>query len=687
MGCNQFSAEFEPKGKEMNRRCERTWRHQAFTPITRVLTALAMVAWPHIGSAQSAPTNTVTDAAPSEVQQNRSSENAVWEAEDAFGVTVGREHLGLYQYNNVRGFSPIAAGNTRIDGLYFDPVYEPNTRIAADTTIRVGIAAQGYPFVAPTGIVDYTLRKPDTPAALSGLVSGDAWGSKSIEFDGNTPLSGSTLAVGGGAYFGRQEYNDGTHQVEANEGLELAWHPSQNIKILSFLALTHIWDQTPSPIYLTAGDTLPPPLPGRHYSGPDWAVFHQTAGVGGVIGRVRLARHLLLSVGVFHSYVSTGTILTSLRTDLEPNGSFDQIINADPPHLRKSDSGEILLAKQFGDGPFQQRVELSARMRDRREGYGGSDNVDLGTFTLDQSIMVPPATYTFRPTSSDHILQWSAGAAYQAAWRNVGEIGVNLIQTDYRKTVDQNGAAGQTIRTHPLLLSAMGALHVTKAITAYASFVQGLEDSPAAPAPATNQGEPMPATRTKQVEGGFRWEVRPGFTAVLGGFRLQKPYFNIDRNNLYSNLGTINNDGLEFSLVSAIGSNLKVVLGYIAQKPRVSGDAVTEDLIGSRPIGIPSRQIIADLDWHLPALTGVSLDISIRSQGDQAGTTDDKVLVPSRTTVNVGSRYRFKFGTHEGVFRMVLANATNVRGVVVFNSGAYTPLSSRQLMAYVTLDY
>jgi iron complex outermembrane receptor protein len=585
------------------------WQHHAPTLVARLLAALAIVAWPHLGSAQSAPTGTATDAAPSEVQQRRSSENAVWETEDAFGVTVGREQLGLYQYNNVRGFSPIAAGNTRIDGLYFDPVYKPNTRVAASTTIRVGIAAQGYPFIAPTGIVDYALRKPGTSTALSGLASGDAWGSKSIEFDASTPLSGSTLALGGGAYFGRQQYNDGTHQVEANEGLELAWHPSRNIEILPFWTQTHIWDQTPSPIYLPAGNTLPPPLPGRYYSGPDWAVFHQTAGVGGVVGRAQLARHLLLSVGIFHSYVSTETVLTSLRTHLEPNGSFDQIIHADPPHLRKSDSGEILLARQFGDGPFQQRVELSVRLRDRKEGYGGSDNVDLGTFTLDQPITVPPATYTFSPTSSDHILQWSAGSAYQAAWRNVGEIGVSLIQTNYRKSVDQSGAADQTTRTKPLLLSAMGALHVTKAITAYASFAQGLEDSPAAPAPATNQGEPMPATRTRQVEGGFRWEVRPGFTAVLGGFRLQKPYFNIDSNDLYSNLGTINNEGLEFSVAGAVGSNLKVVLGYIAQTPRVSGDAVTEGLIGSRPIGIPSRQLIAYLDWRLTEFTGDSLDI------------------------------------------------------------------------------
>src|SRR3546814_8839604 len=55
------------------------------------------------------------------LQSGRSAENAVRQAEDAFGFSVGRESLGLYSSSNVRGFSPLDAGNVRIEGLYFDP--------------------------------------------------------------------------------------------------------------------------------------------------------------------------------------------------------------------------------------------------------------------------------------------------------------------------------------------------------------------------------------------------------------------------------------------------------------------------------------------------------------------------------------------------------------------------------------
>ena len=39
--------------------------------------------------------------------------NVVSTADDAFGITLGPESLGLYNAGNVRGFSPLTAGNVR----------------------------------------------------------------------------------------------------------------------------------------------------------------------------------------------------------------------------------------------------------------------------------------------------------------------------------------------------------------------------------------------------------------------------------------------------------------------------------------------------------------------------------------------------------------------------------------------
>src|SRR3982751_722798 len=96
--------------------------------------------------------------------QDRTEDNAVTQAEDAFGFSTGRESIGIYSEGNARGFSPSAAGNVRIEGLYFDPAIGLSSIIEDSTSIKVGLSAQGYPFAAPSGIVDQILRRPEAKA-------------------------------------------------------------------------------------------------------------------------------------------------------------------------------------------------------------------------------------------------------------------------------------------------------------------------------------------------------------------------------------------------------------------------------------------------------------------------------------------------------------------------------------------
>ena len=65
----------------------------------------------------------------------RVNENPVTAAEDAFGTTVGSQTIGLYDAQDVRGFSPSHAGNLRIEGLYFDQqTYDGNNCLMSGQT-------------------------------------------------------------------------------------------------------------------------------------------------------------------------------------------------------------------------------------------------------------------------------------------------------------------------------------------------------------------------------------------------------------------------------------------------------------------------------------------------------------------------------------------------------------------------
>jgi len=152
-----------------------------------------------VGSEEEAPVSisgrlTTTD-------DGRAGENAVASAADAFGTRIGREVIGLYGPGSVRGFSPTAAGNVRLEGLYFDQQAGLTTRIQSGSRILVGVASQADPFPAPTGIVDYSLRGSGTPGT-SILVLGGPYGSYGGEVDTRFAVGGDhlTATAGFGVY-------------------------------------------------------------------------------------------------------------------------------------------------------------------------------------------------------------------------------------------------------------------------------------------------------------------------------------------------------------------------------------------------------------------------------------------------------------------------------------------------------
>ena len=113
----------------------------------------------------------------------RADENAVKAADDAFGTSVGNEKIGLYSASDVRGFSPVNAGNIRIEGLSVTEHGGFTNRIVSGSTIRVGLTAQGYPFPAPTGIADYSLRSSGNDAIFSPVIYLGPYGTAQVDLD------------------------------------------------------------------------------------------------------------------------------------------------------------------------------------------------------------------------------------------------------------------------------------------------------------------------------------------------------------------------------------------------------------------------------------------------------------------------------------------------------------------------
>ncbi len=617
---------------------------------------------------------------------SRATENAVRQAGDAFGSTVGREVIGIYNQMNVRGFSPIAAGNVRIDGLYFDPVVPPSTRISRTTTIRVGLSALGSPFPAPTGLVDFGFRRPGDTAAGSALFAVDAWGTVNGEVDAVLPVS-SRLSLGLGASVRLENGPDKTRENSFGGTLIARWQPAAGVTLIPFVSLLRQSLDDHRLSFQTASEFLPPLMPRRQRFGPDWV-----AGTGfdaniGLLGDWQVAPQWLLRAGLFRSSRNRNGQMTNLVRNLQPDRTGSQRVIVDPPLDFAAVSGEVRLTRQIDDGPRRHLVHLAVRGRSGDRRFGGSDIVELGPVQIDTPSRVPRPVFRFSTQQFDDVKQVTGGIAYEGRWLGVGEIAAGLQWTDYHKQIDLPGGGLQVTQDRLLLYNITVSANVTDGLVVYAGTVNGLEESGVAPGNAANRNEALPAIRTRQYDAGLRLSLTDQIRLVAGVFDISKPYFNLDANNRFDVLGEVVNRGVEASIAGPLTSSLSVVAGGVWLWPKVSAPGAAPGRIGNRPVGAIGQRLEFSADWRPPFVPGVSFDTRISYRSSEIATVSNSVAIPARTIVDLGGRYRFKLGDSNALLRVQVANLFDMEGYDLRGAGAYGPIPGRLTQAYLTVDF
>jgi len=616
----------------------------------------------------------------------RGSENAIRQAKDAFGFSSGKETLGLYTTSNVRGFSPVTAGNVQIDGLYFDQVFGLTNRVRESTSIRVGLSASGIPFPAPTGIVDYKLYKPGGTRTGTALVSLNSYGTVTVETDWVIPLDGDRLSVGAGVFHAMEETDDGTSNTRSIQGVSLRWAPSPSVELLPFWTRSKISDDQRAPRYITAGPYLPPPVPTRQYNGPEWATYESTGVAYGLVSDVTPTSSWRIRLGLFRSQLDNDSDYAQLFRDVQPDGSARRFLIADPPTQTGSTSGELRISKISVEGPREHIVHLSLRGRSRNAVYGGAQTIDYGPVHIHDIFDRPKPSFTFGPQSRDRVKQWTGGVAYEGRWEGVGALNVGIAKSDYRKTVALPGLSPIASQAQPWLYYGMLIGQLSSSLTVYASHTKGLEESGVAPDNAANRNEPLPAILTTQSEIGLRYALTPGLGLVAGAFELRKPYYNLNRLDHFALLGDVRNRGIELSLAGAVTPNLNVVAGAVLLDPEVTGEGVTLGRVGPRPIGLPKQTVMGNLDWRPHITPGLSFDLAVTYNSAIMATRDNLVSIPARTLVDLGSRYRFRVAGRGATLRVKMTNLTSEKGFKLQGAGAFDVIEGRLLTAYLSMD-
>ncbi|MBH9551820.1 TonB-dependent siderophore receptor [Inhella gelatinilytica] len=607
----------------------------------------------------------------------QANDNAVKAASDAFGTSVGRESIGLYTTGSVRGFSPTAAGNVRIDGLYFDQVWGVSARLRTASQVRVGLSAQGFVFPSPTGIVDHQLRRPGAQGEGQVSLTSDHWGGRYLDVDFSQPIKGTAWGVTGGLSAQRIRYGNGTHAQGANGSLALWWRPSPEREAMVFLSQHNTPFDQIAALVSPAAAALPQFDTQRRFQGPDWSYYRGTARNRGALWRETLAPEWQLRAGLFHSEFDDERGASHLIVQADATGLGQRQLTIDPASRNASDSGELRLSHTRRGAQWHQRWHLQWAGRERLRQYGGSARVDLGPGRVEDPVSAPEPAFAFGPLSQDRIRQQWLGLAYELRDGREWELNAGVQRTTYRKRLERPGLAAVEDRSQPVLGNLSGAWHWSPHLVAYAGLTRGLEESGIAPPNASNRNQAVPAILTTQRDAGLRWQLAPRLRWVAGVFEVQKPYFNLDAANLYTQLGEVRHRGFETSLAGHPMPELRLLVGALWMQPRVRGEAVTLGRVGERPLGQPERQLKLNAVWSPAALQGVSLDAGVSHTGPMAATRDNRVELPAVTLLDLGLRAPLHVGAQPLSLRLRVANATDRHYYELRGAGLYAEAPRR----------
>ncbi len=630
---------------------------------------------------------------PHAAQAQRASENVNTQSSDGFGKSVGNDKSGLYDTDDVRGFSPVDAGNVRIEGLYFDQVDRISSRLVDSTTIRVGPAALHYPFPAPTGIADFSLNRAHAGAVQSLTLDTGSSNSLGIggSFEVKQPLQGERLGLDAGVGFRELQRTEGGTGQARTLGATLAWRPRPGAEVMLLTGDFRFRSDEARPTFFLAGTGGPPRLKRGEDLSPSWTGRDADTWVWGGVAKLPLFSGIRLESGLFYTRRDQHKAFADLYTGVLPDGSTSgHRIVADAGSFDASLSGEARLVKQWHSGSLHQQVLLSLRGRHKVRRFGGTASFQYGPSSLLGNAQIPEPVYTIGTKNRDRVDQLTYGISWGLVSDHGFTLDAGLSRSNYTKAVDFADplVADPVSRDHPLTWNVAASVLLTKGVTIYAAGATGQEEALIAPDVATNRSEAPPAIHTRQFEAGLKLAITPRLTLIAGAFTITKPYYNLDGGLRYRQLGDLTHRGIELSLTGQIAPGLSVVGGLLLLDPKISGEAVTSGQIGPRPVGQVQRHGVFNLDWRLGSGKGAwSFDLALSSYSRRVGNSANTLYAAPRTTLNLGARYRFKLGKTDLLFRPLLQNVFDNYGWQVSTSGGWTYTAPRSLILQIVADF
>ena len=577
----------------------------------------------------------------------------------------------------------------RIEGLYYDQQGLFGNRMQRSQTIRIGLSAQSYPFPAPTGITDISIVMSTDNRRVFSAAQQIQYpiGGVQPSLDIVSPLIPDKLGFAGGiAYLtGPNDYRG------ANTNLGLGgvfrWTPSDTLEVIP-LAYYSASTQEVQPLILPGGAYLPARVDRAVFFGQHWARREAEDRTFGLIARGYVADDWRLQAGIFDSSNQRPENYSILYRNVQPNGDATLDIVGSPHHTSAGTSGEVRLSGVITQGTYRHTIHISTRGRDTHRIFGGTNTVAFGPASIGVYRELAEPSFTYSPRDRDVVRQVTPGVSYDGQWANVGEFSAGLQKSFYRRQFGKENAAPVKTSSEPWLYNGTAAVYPLSDVAVYASYTRGIEEFGTAPENAVNRGQPLPAALTTQIDGGFRYRIKPGLNLVAAVFEISKPYFDRDQANVYTNVGALRHRGVEVSLTGQLMPGMTIVAGAVLMQARVSGLSVERGMIGRVQPGLPPATYLLNAQYALPSLRGLSVDTQVSVDEPHYANQANTFRIPRSMTWDLGARYSFAVLKTRANIRLQVRNITNAYDWTADGaSGRVSPTAPRRLNLRIAADY
>ena len=193
-------------------------------------------------------------------------------------------------------------------------------------------------------------------------------------------------------------------------------------------------------------------------------------------------------------------------------------------------------------------------------------------------------------------------------------------------------------------------------LTAYASYIEGLERGGVAPDEAANAGDNQAPMLSRQRELGIKAEV--GGVMLAGAlFEIEKAYEYTNASNVYVQSGRQNHRGLEFSASGKPWDRLTLVGGATLLDTQVKGG----DHDGNEPMNVAKVLVKLYSEYALLDVPGLILSAGVYHTGQQWADDANTDRLPAYTTLDLGARYATTLAGRALTLRLNLSNVADKR--------------------------